>query len=365
MTEYIKEKKIINVNSSDATTFMNGSFLSNMTFSFPNILSRNDEVEYLEGSLESAVFPVSFYIINYSNNVLNYTIFHLAVYTNYSITIPVGNYDYKTLFLAMDTAFHLNGHSFTMTLDETTGRMTLTYNQTSQRVFYSINHSTSTCFRVLGFDYNTDYFPTSNILIAPFALNLLGIKKLKIFCPQFSSSNLDTTNYATTTLISTVINDQPPWGQINYYNNTGETGAKLKVFEMNNIDIRITDEYGALINFNNCDWTLTFVLSTFRKGRYNAVSKMNLVSEQFQPPDETPTASEIVPTANEGEDPNATQITDGEIPTQGEDQTANEEMPTKEQIQEDENVTDLDFLMKSNPDYFSNSGDIPIGAPPQ
>ena len=65
MTEYLKEKKIININSNDATIFRNSSFLSDMTFSFPNILSRDDDIEFVEGGLESAVFPVSFYIINY------------------------------------------------------------------------------------------------------------------------------------------------------------------------------------------------------------------------------------------------------------------------------------------------------------
>jgi len=330
MSEYIKEKKIINVNSNDATIFKNSSFLSDLTFSFPNILSRNDEVEYLEGGLESAVFPVSFYIINYSNNIFNYTIFHHTVYTNYAITIPVGNYDYKTLFTTMTDLFTANGHSFKLTLDEINGKMTMEYHPTSHRVFYRINHSTSTCFRVLGFDYNTDYFPTLNILNAPFALNLLGIKKLKIFCPQFSSSNLDTTNYATTTLISTVINDQPPWGQINYYNNTGETGSKLKVFEMNNIDIRITDEYGALVNFNNCDWTMTFILSTFRKGSSNAIKKLVIQNDE----------ENIQQTFDENVEENV-------------EENVNENVEENVEENVDENVEDLDFLIRTNPNYFN------------
>ena len=246
---------------------------------------------------------------------------YLLFYNNHTITIPVGNYDYRTLFTAMINEFHLHGHTFILTLNEINGIITMEYLPTSGRIFYRINHSSSTCFRILGFDYRTDYFPTANILTAPFALNLLGIKKLKIYCPQFSSSNLDTTNYATTTIISTVINDQPPWGQINYYNTTGETGSKLRVFEMNNIDIRVTDEYGNLINFNNCDWSMTFVLSTFRIGQYNAVRKMNLVSEEIP--------QEIIEETNE---------------------ETNEE-PNKE-TNENTNVSDLDFLVRTNPNYF-------------
>lgn len=339
MTEYVKEKKIININSHDATILRNSSFLSDLTFSFPNILSRNDDVEYIEGSLESAVFPVSFYIINYSNNILNYTIFHLGVYTNYAITIPVGNYDYKTLFTAMTTAFTANGHNFVLTLNEINGIMTMEYKPTSGRVFYRINHNTSTCFRVLGFDVDLDYFPSSDILIAPYALNLLGIKKLKIFCPQFSNSNLDSTNYSTTSLVSTIINDQPPFGQINYYNNSGENGSKLKVFEMNNIDIRITDEFGIPVNFNNCDWSMTFILTTFRIGRHNAIRKIGIVD----------VVKENIDLEKELEQPKEDEKKDKE-----KNDKKDEEQPQDENVEKvDENIEDLDFLIRNNPNYFN------------
>ena len=139
MSEYIKEKKIININSNDATIFNNGSFLSDLTFSFPNILSRDDDVEYLEGGLDSAVFPVSFYIVNYSNHILSYTINHHGVYNNHTITIPVGNYDYRTLFTAMINEFHSHGHTFVLTLNEINGIIPMEYKPTSGRIFYRMS----------------------------------------------------------------------------------------------------------------------------------------------------------------------------------------------------------------------------------
>lgn len=325
-----KEKKIININSKDATIKINNSFLSELSFSFPNIVSQNEEIEYLEGGLESAVFPVSFYVVNYSNNIFSYTIFHLAVYTNYSITIPVGNYDYKSLFTAMHTAFTANGHNFVLTLNEINGIMTMEYKPTSGRVFYRINHSQSTSFRVLGFDVDTDYFPTADILTAPFPLNLLGIKKLKIFCPQFSNNNLDSTKYATTSLLTTIINDQPPFGQINYYNNTGEYSGRLKVFEMNIIDIRITDEYGASINFNNCDWSMTFVLNLYKQNVNRSFKQLIMSKEAPLPYD---------PTATRNENKNI------------EPEQQPEQQPD-EPIQMGDNIKDLNFLLGINPNYL-------------
>jgi len=330
-----KEKKIININSNDATQKINGSFLSELSFSFPNIVSQNEEIEYLEGGLESAVFPVSFYVVNYSNNIFSYTIFHLAVYTDYSITIPVGNYDYKTLFEVMHTAFTANGHNFVLTLNEVDGKLTMEYKPTSGRVFYRINHSLSTSFRILGFDIDTDYFPTANILVAPFPLNLLGIKKIKIFCPQFSNNNLDSTRYATTSLLTTIINDQAPFGQINYYNNTGEYSGRLKVFEMNVIDIRITDEFGASINFNNCDWSMTFVLNLYKQNANRSVKKLIMSKEAPLPYDPTATLDK-----NKNIEPEQQQV-------QEEQQQIQEEP-----IQMGDNIKDLNFLLGINPNYL-------------
>jgi|694.fasta_scaffold103599_3 hypothetical protein len=339
MSGYIREKKIINVNSGDATIFRNGSFLSDLTFSFPHILSYNDDVEYFEGALESAVFPVSFYIINYSNNTLGYTIQdHSGIQRDFIINIPVGNYDYESLFVAMHTALNSNGHHFTLTLNETNGIMTMQYNPTAGRSFIGIKYSLSTCFRVLGFDYRLNYNATSNILVAPFALNLLGIKKLKIYCPQFSSSNLETTNYSTTSLISTIINDQPPWGQINYYNNSGEFGSRLRVFEINNLDIRVTDEFGALVNFNNCDWSMTFILITFRTAKNRTIEKLPMISQDDE---------NYIKEKNDDENEN-----------KNKNKNENDEQNNKQNDEQDDepmnrNMEDLDFLIRSNPNYFN------------
>jgi len=332
-----KEKKIININSKDATMKINNSFLSELSFSFPNIVSQNEEIENLEGGLESAVFPVSFYVVNYSNNIFSYTINHHGVYTDYSITIAVGNYDYKTLFTAMHSAFTANGHNFVLTLNEINGIMTMEYKPTSGRVFYRINHALSTSFRVLGFDVDTDYFPTADILVAPFPLNLLGIKKLKIFCPQFSNNNLDSTKYATTSLLTTIINDQPPFGQINYYNNTGEYSGRLKVFEMNIIDIRITDEYGASINFNNCDWSMTFVLNLYKQN----------VNRSFK---QLPRNS--VPTGTLGYAQTQSQVEQPEIQQETEEPESEATYGVEEPIQMGDNIKDLNFLLGINPNYL-------------
>jgi hypothetical protein len=234
-----------------------------------------------------------------------------GIYTSFSITIPVGNYDYETLFEVMVTLFTANGHTFSLTINEITGCITLTYTPFGGNTFYSINHTSSTCFRILGFNVNDNYLATSNILLAPFPLNLLGIKKLKIHCPQLSSFNLDSSTYSNTDLILTIINDQPPFGQINYYNNSGEISSKLKIFDFNTLDIRITDEYGGLINFNNADWSMTIILNTYKRTNYNNSKKIITTDEKGN------VTEEVIEENNNNQD-----------------------------------VEDLEILLRENPDYF-------------
>ena len=342
------------MNSNDATLKINGTFLSELSFSFPNIVSQNEEVEFLEGGLESAVFPVSFYVVNYSNNIFNYTIEHHGVYTNYFITIPVGNYDYKTLFEVMVIQLNLNGHHFDLTLNEVDGKMTMFYHSTSGRVFYRINYNSSTCFRILGFDISTNYFPVANTLSAPFPLNLLGIKKMKIYCPQFSNNNLDSSGYATTNLITTIINDQAPFGQINYYNNTGEYSGRLKVFEMNTIDIRITDEYGASINFNNCDWSMTFVLILYKENINRSIRRLNMGGNQEQ---EEGGFTGAQPQYQEQEEGGFT----GAQPQYQEQEEGGftgaqpqyQEETTQLPDETSDNIKDLNFLLNSDPNFLN------------
>jgi len=132
----IKDKKIVNLNSNNANFYSNGSFLSDMVFTFSTIVSKNDNISILEGGIQSAQFAVSFYIINYSNNILSYSIQNGATITTYSISLNVGNYDYKTLFSEMKTKFLANGHNFNMSINSIDGIITFTYIPVSSELFF-------------------------------------------------------------------------------------------------------------------------------------------------------------------------------------------------------------------------------------
>ena len=258
MTDILKERRLINLNSEDATFKNNGTFLSDVVFAFSNILKEERNIIYVEGGVLNAQIPVSFYAVNYSNHILYYSLNS----TIFSITIPVGNYNFTTFSSAIVAQFLANGHTFTVTINQTTGIITFTCLTGTLDYFQELD---STSWRVLGFAGGSgDFNAISNVITPPFLLNLLGVKKLKIFCESFSVSSCDSKNYSTSTLIDTISVDVPSYGQLNYANITGEYG-RLKRKEINNIDIQIKDENNNLINFNNTDWSITLAIIIFRK----------------------------------------------------------------------------------------------------
>jgi hypothetical protein len=186
----------------------------------------------------------------------------------YTITITTGFYDYKSLFAEMHTRFQANSHNFVLTLNENTGKMNFHHQGAGD--FHSIVYNGSTCFSILGFE-KQDYLATAENLEAPHPLDLLGIRALKIMCPEFSTNNRDSVNLATTQLIETIPVDQAPYGVIMYSNSNNEYG-NLQTQNISTINIQILSELGDFVNFNNTNWTITLVLLIDR------IFKMNLIN---------------------------------------------------------------------------------------
>jgi hypothetical protein len=352
----IKEKRIINLNSEDATNYYNGSFLSDVNFNFRGLLKDEDNVLYCEGGILNAQIPVSFYQVAYYNNTLVYQVQSLGIQT---LTIPVGNYNFATFSTALQDAFTAQGYNIIVTISETTGNLTFQITGFSNFTFYGASSGT-TIFKILGFDPTQDYLSTGTSLSAPYLLNLLGPKKLKIISQAFSNSSNDTTNYATSNLIATLSVDAPSYGLI-IFNNLVDSYGRLRVKQIDNVDIQIKDEYGNLINFNNTDWSITLAINIFRKIEFrdNDLGKifdtLNIIKEELAPPtEENIEGSNVPPYPPNLEDfPTANGIAN--IPTQENIAPENlGEIPETTDILEPNlnDLTDLDLLLYENPNLF-------------
>ena len=88
------DNKLIYLNSKFSTK-LNGSMLSNVVFPFSGILKNETNMKHVYISMMNAQVPVSFYVINSTNNVLK--VVSGTTFLGYTLTLTYGNYNLNTL----------------------------------------------------------------------------------------------------------------------------------------------------------------------------------------------------------------------------------------------------------------------------
>ena len=250
--------------SSTQSTLKNGSFKSNVSFEFNGLLKDEKSITYCEISLSSIQIPYIFYTINYSNNRLDYTF----LFVNYSITLNTGFYNANTLIAELISQFQSNGHTFSINLNQSNGRLTFQ----SNRSFSFLG--SSTCLVILGFSETIN--SSGNDLEMPYPCNLLGITKLKILSTELITNN------SSGNLLQTIPVNVANYGLLCWENSPSHFST-LKSRTINSIDILIQDQYGNLVNMNNQDWEMTIILKIYRDYnlRYNLEEIINTQNENF------------------------------------------------------------------------------------
>lgn len=255
----IIESKLIVLNSKDGDK-LNGEFLSRVRFNFKDILKKEDDIYYVGATLSSAEVPVSFYNINSNNQVLKYSVNSVS----YSLTISEGNYTATSFIAQFVSLYNSGGHgnNISISFSKITGKLTTTRTAGTYSTTYLA--SGSSMFEVLGLLEDTNYtFSTS--LEHSYMLNLLGIKKLKIFINNLSLENYDSNGHTSGSLLYTISVDKPGYSLINYQNNHNNSLSRVKNKVINEIEIEIKDENHNLIDFNNIYWDMTILLNIYRK----------------------------------------------------------------------------------------------------
>lgn len=237
---------LISLNSNDAT-LLNSTMLSNVVFNTNAVLAESLDIEYADIQLVSAQILSSFYVINSNNNTLNYTVSA----SNFTISLTSGNYNFDTFNSMIVALFATNGHIVTASLSPTTGLISFQFTGALQF------NSSSTCGSILGFSSNVS--SVANVLVMTFPMNITGPLKLKIMSNSLSTGNIDSSSPC----LAVVPVNVAPFQVIMFDNTNGHKNLLRSQF-INAIDIRITDQFGVLLDFNNAPWTITLRLGVWR-----------------------------------------------------------------------------------------------------
>jgi len=249
------ESKIINLHSSNGIK-NNGSFLSDVYFPFTGILKEDPTILEVNLSLQSAQIPFSFYNINVYNNTLDITYNSVL----YNLQLTRGNYNANNLITELLNQLQPITTTLQITISQITGK--LLFNDTSL-INYTIE-STSSILKVLGFEINTSYTSVLGQLTPPFPLNLLGTLNIKITSSEIAVSNIDSVVGGNYNILASLPIEAGNFGLI-LYDNISNIQSPLKNLSLDGFDIKLLDDDNNLINFNNCDWSITIVLNITRE----------------------------------------------------------------------------------------------------
>ena len=262
------DSRLISLNSADAYLKNNTTFLSNVIFKLPGLLKKESDIRHVQYQIIDAQVPVSFYNVNYTNNVLNYQISSV----NYSITATPGNYSFTTLATNLISKFLANGHIFTITINKQNGIVTFATTGTNF-IFQS-----SSMFSIIGLDATTN--STSFNLTCVYPFNVLGVTKIKIVSQFFNSYNIDSLNNGLSNNLALIPIDQPSFGLV-VYENKSNSKYTLRTDTLDEIDLQIYDQNNNLINFNNINWQLTILMEITREFIEQSTSEMaDILKEQ-------------------------------------------------------------------------------------
>ena len=161
-----QDNRIITLNSQDGDK-LNGTYLSNIHFNFSGLLKDDPNLIRSYVTVLNAQIPVSFYIIDETNNVLYYS----DGTTTKTLILTIGNYNGNQMVAALNAGFISNGSLITTILNSQTGLLYFTITGGTNYTFLA----TSTIKSILGFDVDIS---SNTLIIMPYQLTLLGKKRI-------------------------------------------------------------------------------------------------------------------------------------------------------------------------------------------
>lgn len=253
------DNHIITLNAFDGTQ-RNGTLLSNLYFSFKGLLK--DDVNILRSYVVvlNAQFPVSFYVIDDTNNKLKVDKIVGVTTTPLTITIPNGNYNATNILTNINSQLVTAGfNDLIFSFNSVNGKISIISTTNIYRIYSDVNGSTIAT--ILGMT-NANITTTINISFPfPFPLNLLGKEKLYVNSTNLQNAAYSSFNNGFSSTIACIPVNVPPYSLIQYICTVDQQKNILTNKTLDGIDIQILDTQNNFINFNNVPWSLTLVLS--------------------------------------------------------------------------------------------------------
>ena len=248
-----KESFLIVLDSKNASEKSNGSLHSDVTFNIDFPLIAPKDCIYITWCISSFTCPVSFYLINSTNNMIAIQ-FPNIVFPQL-FYIPYGNYNVNTFITALQSVLL----GFTLTFNSSTNIYSLAYTEDFQIV------NGSTLLRIMGFAKNTSYSSINKVIVMPYVVNFSGLHNINIHCSSVRTKNLDSYDKLSTSDIIGCINVNSASNGMIYFDKKNDFEFDVKERVINYLDFDLMDDEQNYIDFNNQHWHMVIQVNYIRE----------------------------------------------------------------------------------------------------
>jgi hypothetical protein len=197
-------------------------------------------------SLQNASIPYSFYSITSFDNTFEFGLVGDPPTTTF---IQPGNYTITQLVGVIQAAM---GTSYTITYSSITAKLLFTHTSSNFVIYANtINH-------ILGFSKTTNTTSTANLLYSRDCVNLNQIRAINVEI-NFPTYNVNIAQPNNSNILATIPVYVAPFSIITYTNNNNFR-TNLYVNKLDQIQIRLLDNEGRLIDTNGVQYQMTLQL---------------------------------------------------------------------------------------------------------
>ena len=234
----VLETKLFNLSTrGSACILLNGENKSHVEYNIPDMIVRDESIEYIQFSIPYAVIPVSFYTVNENNCMLS-----LNDGIDRLIYFPYGNYTSSTF---INKFVELLGSEWSLKLNTFNSIFTVT-NSLHSFTFYTI----STIDSVMGFstDLSSTLINGVHTLNMSRTCNFLPLPRECIRCSELITQNNMVGLSRSSDIIITIPNNSKPNGQL-YYQNQTQIKSLYRGNSLSRFAISLTDDDANFLNF--------------------------------------------------------------------------------------------------------------------
>lgn len=245
----------------------------------PGIFMCDKQTQFFKIAIQDFSMPNNWYYMNSTNNTF---ILKQGENTSYTITIPIGNYNFKQLAAIIQTTVQTainNQFVFTCTWDSTLNKLVFQFPVDNNLYTLDFNVSNS-AYSILGFNSPIIYY--SNLLtgklVSEKTLSTTLSKNICITMPNITPlkectnvfNAIDEVCIPSKFLLS-IPNNFAPFDIINFMNQSDMFCIYIKEKQLTDIEFNVTDENGAVLQYIT-DWRASIKIETLENATSDASS---------------------------------------------------------------------------------------------